>query len=528
MIRLEGIKKEFPLGNKTIQVLKGISVTIDKGEFVSIMGPSGSGKSTLSSILGCLATPTSGKYFLMDKDVSTMSGDALSTIRNQKIGFIFQDFNLLPGLSIVENVMLPLFYRKMSPFKAKQKALDKIEAVGLLKWANHRPNQLSGGQKQRVAIARALVSDPLFLFADEPTGALDPKTGTEIMALLQQLNSHGHTVVQVTHSLHHCKYAKRILYLEDGLITRDDVVQNPIFAGLEQRDEKDHFVDTLWDIIINDKRQLPEDFAPIYNLYNSIEHKTQTLLFAVRAFSKWNTPEARAIIQTLVEHSDWSIRAEVMRNCRFLEASFAESLCKLTFNDSNEWVRFLAINNFRTKPVASLSEDARTFIEKSLEDKDGRVRSSALAIMKGWGDQVSLALIEKSLPDTDGRVRANAIEVLEGFLSSNPHLRESIKKYLLDVHPRARTNALKSLLPYEKELITNIIKDMLDSDNSMFRTSAAWVVQFIDTHLALSLLTERLKKENEPTVQKRIIDTMQGLLKDPLSLKDLLELALQK
>ena len=323
MIRLEGIIKEFPLGSKIIQVLKGISVLIQKGEFVSIMGPSGSGKSTLSSILGCLATPTKGQYYLMEQDISQLSSNKLATIRNQKIGFIFQDFNLLDGLTAVENVMLPLFYDGVSRGEAKKRALKKLDAVGLLRWNSHFPRQLSGGQKQRVAIARALVNEPLFLFADEPTGALDQKTGNEIMGLMQKLNSSGHTVVQVTHSLSHCNYGKRILFLVDGLIVRDENVKQPIFAlNNSEPNETSALINNLWKIAQNNKTQGALDLSCMQALYERYKEDPSSLIEAASFFCR--CPDAEAIIQDLMQNKDWVIRSEVVKHCKKMEKLFMD------------------------------------------------------------------------------------------------------------------------------------------------------------------------------------------------------------
>lgn len=523
MIRLENIKKEFKIGTSVAHILKGISISIEKGEFVSIMGPSGSGKSTLSSILGCLASPSSGRYMLMNTDIATRSGDDLSRLRNEKIGFIFQDFNLLSGLSALENVMLPLFYSSVSKFNAKKLAMEKIESVGLQKWAYHKPHQLSGGQKQRVAIARALVSNPLFLFADEPTGALDRDTGSEIMGLMQQLNAQGHTIVLVTHSLEHCNYGKRILYLEDGLITRDEVVHNPTFSGAKIIEDKQIFVGTVWDLIIKDPRKHPADFQAILHFFNSIQHDAQNLIYAIQAFSQWDDPEAHKLLQSLAHHEDWSVRAEVLRNVRYMNPKFAESLCVQALHDPNEWVRFLSINHFRFKNFNALNSNIVNLIHRSLEDSDERVRSSTLAVMKAWKKNAPVEKILTKLADSDGRVRANAIEVLEDFLETEINLREVIKQHTQDPHPRARANSLKALFPYEKEFVLSALKVMLAADNSMFRASASWVLKFIDPQLAIPILTERLLLEKEVSIHERLKATLEELLKEPYSLKDLLQ-----
>jgi putative ABC transport system ATP-binding protein len=221
VIRIENIKKHFVMGQEVLEVLKGIDLTIEKNEYVALMGPSGSGKSTLMNILGCLDTPSSGNYFLEETDVSKMSDDELAVIRNKKIGFIFQTFNLIPRLNTLENVALPLVYGGFSKQERIQKANEVLEAVGLSNRTTHKPNELSGGQRQRVAIARALVNNPSLLLADEPTGNLDSKTSYEIMALFEDLYQKGNTIVIVTHEEDIAKYAKRIVRLRDGKIEQD-------------------------------------------------------------------------------------------------------------------------------------------------------------------------------------------------------------------------------------------------------------------------------------------------------------------
>jgi len=227
LIETQGLVKEYRLGPHVVHALRGVSVRIRRGEFVAVMGPSGSGKSTFMNLLGCLDTPTAGRYLLGGEDISHLSRDALARIRNQKIGFVFQTFNLLPRISAQENVELPLLYNGTPPSERRPKARAKLEAVGLSDRAHHHPAQLSGGQQQRVAIARALVNNPVLILADEPTGNLDSRTSVEVMALFQALNRSGITIVLVTHEADIAQYAGRALSFRDGKLVHDQSVAEP-------------------------------------------------------------------------------------------------------------------------------------------------------------------------------------------------------------------------------------------------------------------------------------------------------------
>lgn len=226
LINITQIKRDFQLGNENIQVLKGIDLQINKGEYVALMGPSGSGKSTLMNLLGCLDTPTSGQYVLNNKDVSQMIDDELAEIRNKEIGFVFQTFNLLPRTTALDNVALPMIYAGFSKNDRKKRASEVLTQVGLADRMDHQPNQLSGGQRQRVAVARALVNKPSIILADEPTGNLDSKTSIEIMKLFGEIHANGNTVILVTHEEDIAAHAHRIIRLKDGLIESDNKKNN--------------------------------------------------------------------------------------------------------------------------------------------------------------------------------------------------------------------------------------------------------------------------------------------------------------
>ena len=221
VIEIADVTKVYEMGSETIHALRGVSLSIRRNEYLAIMGPSGSGKSTMMNMLGCLDTPTQGKYEFNGKSVASMDDDELATIRNKEIGFVFQTFNLLPRSTSLSNVELPLIYAGLPAGERREKARRALENVGLSNRMDHRPNELSGGQRQRVAIARALVNDPSIILADEPTGNLDSRTGEEIMALLEDLYAQGNTIIVVTHEPDIAEHARRIVRLRDGLIESD-------------------------------------------------------------------------------------------------------------------------------------------------------------------------------------------------------------------------------------------------------------------------------------------------------------------
>ncbi|MGH1339139.1 MAG: ABC transporter ATP-binding protein [Aureispira sp.] len=230
VIDITNVRKRYQMGEQIVHALRGVTLTIEKNEYVALMGPSGSGKSTLMNMLGCLDTPTSGDYLLNQQNVSTLIDDELAAIRNKEIGFVFQTFNLIPRLSSLENVALPLVYSGMKKSARLAKAQKVLESVGLGDRVDHKPNELSGGQRQRVAVARALVNDPSIILADEPTGNLDSKTSIEIMALFEQIHNNGNTVILVTHEPDIAEYSHRIIRLKDGEIESDIRNQHIISA----------------------------------------------------------------------------------------------------------------------------------------------------------------------------------------------------------------------------------------------------------------------------------------------------------
>ncbi|MEX2527572.1 MAG: ABC transporter ATP-binding protein [Gemmatimonadota bacterium] len=230
VIRTEKLGKDYQLGAEIVHALKGVDVSIPRGEFVAIMGPSGSGKSTFMNLIGCLDTPTSGGYWLNGIQVSELTDDALARVRNREIGFVFQTFNLLPRSTALENVELPLVYAGVPARERRERARVKLEMVGLADRMDHRPPELSGGQRQRVAIARALANEPAILLADEPTGNLDSRTGEEIMRVLSDLHDRGQTLVLVTHESEMAAYAQRQIHLRDGMVEHD-FLNDPVAAG---------------------------------------------------------------------------------------------------------------------------------------------------------------------------------------------------------------------------------------------------------------------------------------------------------
>lgn len=236
IIQTTDLRKTYQMGSTEVHALAGVSLDVQKNEYVAIMGPSGSGKSTLMNLIGCLDTPTSGQYVLNSEDVSELEESELAEVRNREIGFIFQTFNLLPRTDCLSNVELPLIYSGIKASKRRERAAETLRKVGLGDRLDHKPNELSGGQRQRVATARALVNNPAILLADEPTGNLDTKTGEEIMLLFEELHRMGNTIIVVTHEDDIAQHARRVIHLRDGLIEREETVEKPILADHEFMD----------------------------------------------------------------------------------------------------------------------------------------------------------------------------------------------------------------------------------------------------------------------------------------------------
>ena len=237
LLRIENLQKKYDTGHISVVALQNINLEVALGEFLAIMGPSGSGKSTLMNIIGCLDRPTGGQYYLAGEDVSQKNDNQLAELRNKYLGFIFQSFNLLPKLTALENVALPLIYRGVSARKRRQKAAEALEKVGLTDRVKHLPNELSGGQKQRVAIARVLVGEPELILADEPTGALDSRSGAEVLSIFQTLNKAGKTIILVTHDEQIALHTERIVRFKDGQIQNDAKVENPKIARVYGEEE---------------------------------------------------------------------------------------------------------------------------------------------------------------------------------------------------------------------------------------------------------------------------------------------------
>lgn len=509
MIELSEIKKFYELNGKQVPILKGISLFIGSGEFVSIMGPSGSGKSTLSAILGCLATATSGIYKLNGQDISVLKSDELAKIRNQSIGFIFQDFNLLSGLSALENVALPLVYAGVPTKKRNDRALECLAAVGLEKKAYNKPSQLSGGQKQRVAIARALVNEPSFLFADEPTGALDKKTGHEILTIMQRLNIQGHTIIQVTHSPADAAYSKRILHLVDGNIVREEMVERPTIGSSveEHQSNPKDLVPKLWRIAQLTPKTSKDDLASIH-LLASKSTSREAKLGAASCVVRWADFGVKSIMETLFRSEDWTVRTEFLKNLKNLPAQEAVSYYIEALSDTNSWVRHISMTEIKCRPQSDLSEQNQKIVLEKLTDPDERVRASTIYIVGKWQISGKDTLISRALNDRDDRVRANAVECISDSELRTKFGDELIKICKEDGNNRVRANAAKVIAEINPKLALDTAALMLKESNVMQRASGAWLLGAIGSSEGHRLLVQALQFEAEEFVTNQIIHSL--------------------
>ena len=503
MIEMENITKSYELNGKAVPILKGISLYVGRGDFVSIMGPSGSGKSTLSAILGCLSTPSSGQYKINDQDVTHLPQNKLARLRNQSIGFIFQDFNLLPGISALDNVALPLVYGGYSTKERKERALACLTDVGLGHKAANHPSQLSGGQKQRVAIARALVNHPKFLFADEPTGALDRKTGHEILGIMQRLNMLGHTVIQVTHSPADANYSKRILHLVEGNIVRDQAVEKPTLGAQGSSDEalNERMLTKMWRVAQFAPTSNPSDLHSLELLLNRSENR-DILLAAARAVVRWNPKDSEKIVRRLFTSEDWVVRAELIKYSNLRPQSVAIPYFIEALSDPNPWVRHSAIVELKDIEYENIPKVDHDKILGCLHDQDERVRATAVYIVGKWSHPETIKMLETALRDPDGRVRANAIDaVREKQLEFE--LKSSLQPMIDDRSNRTRANAGLALSKTNPEIAHTLSKNMLGAQDPLMRASGAWLVGMVPTEVGGALLIELLREEKEEIVVNR-------------------------
>ena len=515
MIELENIKKHYTLNGKDVPILKGIHLFVGQGEFVSIMGPSGSGKSTLSAILGCLSTPTSGTYKINGQNVTELGPDKIARLRNSSIGFIFQDFNLLSGLTALENVALPLVYGGMNARDRKERAMECLTKVGLGHKAHNRPNQLSGGQKQRVAIARALVNEPRFLFADEPTGALDKKTGHEILSMMQRLNMQGHTVIQVTHSPQDAAYSKRILHLVDGNIVRDETVEKPTIgaASATGEDSADsEMTSKLWRIAQLSPSPSAKDLPAIAQLVASSKTRDSHIA-AARAIVRWGKFEVEHIIEQLFSSEDWVVRAEIVKYSNLRPRELALPYYIRALGDENAWVRHTAIVELKDIEQSELSPQDQETILKCLLDTDERVRSATIHIIRNWQLPQIQDLLAAGLRDLDSRVRANTIEAI-----TSDELKRSLLPALTiltnDRNNRVRANAIRIVAEFEPAIAENNVQEMLRSPDSLTRSSGAWLVGVLKLKSGGIILQDLLRAEKEEIVINQVVRSLSKLTRD--------------
>lgn len=521
MIELESIKKYYKLNGKDVLILKGINLYIGQGEFVSIMGPSGSGKSTLSAILGCLSTPSSGRYSLNGRDVTSLDQNSLARLRNESIGFIFQDFNLLSGLTAVENVELPLVYGGMSAKARRDRAMECLIAVGLEKKAFNRPYQLSGGQKQRVAIARALVNHPKFLFADEPTGALDKKTGQEILGIMQRLNMMGHTVIQVTHSPADALYSKRILHLVDGNIVREETVEKPMI-GIGVADDssaQEEIIAKMWRVaqfapVVGDR-----DVQAIQLLIR--ESKTRdSLIAAARAIVRWDGADVATSVEALFSSSDWVVRTEIVKNLNLRPLEEAIPYYIRALSDENPWVRHVAITALKEIDQKDIPPEFHEKVISCRFDRDERVRATAVFIIGKWDIENKEFILTDVLTDPDNRVRANAVECILGLKNQKDFLERLIDMARTDRNNRVRANAAFIVSKFDQDVAVEVAEDMIKSQDLLMRSSGAWLMGMMRMKRLNDALLNLLKTEKEEVVLSQIVRSLAKISRDQFTLSE--------
>ena len=517
MIEMESITKVYGDARNPVKVIKGISLFVDKGEFVSIMGPSGSGKSTLAAILGCLSEPSSGVYKINGIDITKISKKSMASLRNKNIGYIFQDFHLLDGQTAWENVSLPLVYAGISAGSRKKRALESLAAVGLSERVNHYPNQLSGGQKQRVAIARALVNNPVFLFADEATGALDKKTGQEVLSIMQKLNLEGHTIIQVTHSREDAHYSKRILHLVDGLIVKDEMVERPVIGNLSLNEQEgDQLIGRIWRVAHVTPDKNIEDINSLKNLCLKTASRS-ALVHAIKALAPILDSECEGILRNLMAHLDWVIRSEVVRNARKRDRKFLLEICRKGLNDDNAWVRQLSLLELKECGAKSFDAVDVELVFKHFDDGDERIRATVVKMLAEFEDKRVMEFLVKALGDRDGRVRANALDSLDMLGNFEEHL-NVIKNLLKDSHNRARGNAAVMMFKFSpREAMENLV-EMLRSESNMLRSSAAWSLGMIETEEAGKILLAALAEDKQEIVLDQIVKSLGKISKSNFSI----------
>ena len=516
MLEMDSVTKSYDLNGAPVQILKGINLFVARGDFVSIMGPSGSGKSTLSAILGCLSTPTSGVYKVDGKDVSSFSDNQLAKLRNKTIGFIFQDFNLLPGLTALENVGLPLVYAGVSQKTRREKSMQCLESVGLGHKAKNKPTQLSGGQKQRVAIARSLVNDPAFLFADEPTGALDRKTGHEILGTMQRLNILGHTVIQVTHSISDANYSKRILHLVEGKIVRDQPVEKPTIGYLSGDEGLvKSLAIKMWRVA---------QFAPIKSL-ETIETLNQLLdrsqdrdaaIAAARAVVRWPPNLSEGLVKRLLGVDDWIVRTEVIKSCSLWSQEFAIKYFFEAMSDPNAWVRHAAIVEIKNCDVDSLDSEKIQKIVEATSDSDERVRATAIFIIGTWKGDRAASILTNALKDSDPRVRANAIDAI--YENRIDIAQEILVGLLDDRSSRVRANAAMAIHRISPALALETLESMLGHTDALMRASGVWLAGNLQSERTGEVLVEMVRRESDEIVINQLVRTMAKLARGNFSL----------